>query len=580
MLTERERDVLRGRKRRRIVIGGAALLILALGAVLARPVGSAIKGWQARRHARNAFALIEQEKWADARTEATAAYQLRLSEPDALRAIARFLSRTRQPQALDFWEQLAKVEALTPTDLRDETAVALLAGDDSRASRAVEELLRAGTKAAAGDWLLAAQLAIHRNSATDARAAVEKAWGHPQASHREKLQAALIESAIAREHEDWRTEALARVKEIADTPDAVGLDALTVLAQTLLGVAQSPANFPATAAQLAKSLEGHPLARAPQKLLAVDLKIRDDPAQKDALIGAAVEQWKATDGAELATLATWLNGKGEYQRQLDAIPVEAGLRNRDVFLQHVDALGALGRWGEIEDLLGTQRYPLDPVVEKMYLARCNAQLGEKAASENNWQRALEIARGDPAKLLTLGNYAEKNGAAETARGAFDEAAAESPKLRPAQQGRLRCAQAAGKIADLHGVLAEMLALWPNDTAVQNDEAYLRLLLPDAVKSAPAIEQLAETLVAKEPASLPHRTLLALARLRQGRAEAALAVYAQLQIAPGALTSSALAVHAAVLAAAGKNEDAQTEAKQIPGGGLLPEEAALISPLSN
>ncbi len=118
-------------------------------------------------------------------------------------------------------------------------------------------------------------------------------------------------------------------------------------------------------------------------------------------------------------------------------------------------------------------FPLDPVLQKMYLARTNAQLGEKAASENNWQRALETAHGDPQKLVMLASYAEKNGALDVARAAYDEAAAESPRLRAAHQGRLRLAQGSGETKKIHAVLVDMLAIWPNDPAVQNDEAYTR-----------------------------------------------------------------------------------------------------------
>ena len=43
----------------------------------ARPVGGAIKGWQSRRLAREAFALIEQGKWSEANAKARDAYLLR-----------------------------------------------------------------------------------------------------------------------------------------------------------------------------------------------------------------------------------------------------------------------------------------------------------------------------------------------------------------------------------------------------------------------------------------------------------------------------------------------------------------------
>jgi len=91
-----------------------------------------------------------------------------------------------------------------------------------------------------------------------------------------------------------------------------------------------------------------------------------------------------------------------------------------------------------------------------------------------------------------------------------------------------------------------------------------------------IEQLAAQLVQREPSSLPHRTLLALARLRLGKFSDAMDAYSNVQVSRGALTPSALAVHAAVLAANGRSEDAATEMREVDRKHLLPEEAALVS----
>jgi tetratricopeptide (TPR) repeat protein len=583
MLTTEELR-LRVRKRKRLLTVLVVALALVLGAVFGgRPVLHAIKAWQARRHAQSAFTLIEKEQWNEARKEATAAIQLWPDEPEAIRAVARFLSRTRQPQALEFWEHLEKMARLTRTDLVDEASIALLAGDDGRAKRAIAALL-SGKEGPAKpiDHLLEAQLAIRQGAPIEAHDALQKVLSDSAATSREKLQAALIELAIAGSNEAWRDDAWSWLKKLADQNAAAGLDALTVLAQTIVAQEKLPETFPATAPDLAQKLEAHPLARAPQKLLAVDLRIREQKETREELIAQATERWKSGEPDDLTALATWLNGKAEFQRELDAIPLEKALQVRDLFLQRLDALGGLGRWKEIKELLDRDTYPLDPVVQKMYLARCNAQLGEKAASENNWQRAFEAAHGDPQKLLMLAGYAEKNGALEIARAAYDEAAAEAPKLRAAHQGRLRLAQASGETKKIHGVLAAMLAIWPSDPAVQNDEAYTRLLLVEQaqVESAKAevenIEQLAARLVDHEPLSLPHRTLLALARLRLGKFSDALEAYSNIQVARGALTPSALAVHAAVLAANGRPDDAAAEVRELDVKRLLPEEAALIA----
>jgi hypothetical protein len=190
---------------------------------------------------------------------------------------------------------------------------------------------------------------------------------------------------------------------------------------------------------------------------------------------------------------------------------------------------------------------------------------------------------------------------------------------------------------VHALLQEMLKIWPNDTAIQNDEAYIHLLLiiggtgavpsqtstassspsplrgggsslraggsapeadpeatsnllsePSALPSqrpsstdaaeVDAIVKLAEKLVRDEPASLPHRTLLALALLKQNRAQDALAVYANLKVPSNAVSASAVAVHASVLAFTGRKDEARAEIAKIPSNRLLPEEAMMVLPL--
>ena len=216
----------------------------------------------------------------------------------------------------------------------------------------------------------------------------------------------------------------------------------------------------------------------------------------------------------------------------------------------------------------------------MYLARCNSQLGEQTASENNWQRALEAAQGDARKLITLAQYAEQNKETEIAEVAYNNAAAITPRLRLAWDGRLRLAQASRDTKKIHAVLANMLVLWPDDLAIQNDEAYTRLLLcppaaPETRHQAADIEKLAEKLIQREPRSLPHRTLLALALLRQERAEDALRVYSQLQVKQDEVSGSALAVHAAVLAATANLENAKPKQHSSSESNFFPKNKRLL-----
>ena len=78
-------DVQLARRKRRIIVIGSPLLVLAIlfGVFGTRPAGHTIRAWQARRHAQKAFAFINKEQWIDAHFEAMA-YQLSPGQPEAL----------------------------------------------------------------------------------------------------------------------------------------------------------------------------------------------------------------------------------------------------------------------------------------------------------------------------------------------------------------------------------------------------------------------------------------------------------------------------------------------------------------
>src|SRR5437588_12319080 len=113
MLTEPQRERKR-RRRRRIQISLVTLLLLGvIGFFVARPIRNSIRSWQARRHAQHAFTFIDQQKWSEARDEATAAYRLQASEPEAIRAVGRLHSRAGQGAAYTYWKKLRGVDPIT-----------------------------------------------------------------------------------------------------------------------------------------------------------------------------------------------------------------------------------------------------------------------------------------------------------------------------------------------------------------------------------------------------------------------------------------------------------------------------------
>ena len=650
------------------------LTIPAVGAVavaiyFAAPrIGGAIKAWQSRRLAREAFALIDQKKWSEADAKARDALLLRPTEPEAWRAVARFLSRMgRGALALEWWKKLDDAHRLTLEDRRDYVGAAITAGELTVAAKQVEALLaqRAGPEPI--DIVFAGQVAIRQSDPVLAVDYAERALADKRARPYDVLSAAtLILSATRRDSPPYAS-AWKQIEDVARDPKNPGsLDALVVLARedalppipAIVGnaslsiessgrrslgedSASTPQRTPAVQAaasgdialaeaaspppastpqptsdtqssdaltlnltgirppapagrtvnltEVANALENHPDARPYHKLLALEVRARQDPALTDQYINDAVERFgnaarlaQAHQGAAevadetLLALAAWLNKIGQPAKTLDVLPQARAAQRQDLFLQYINALAALQRWNDIKDVLSSERFPIEPVVQHMYLAVAQTHLGSATGATNEWQRALQVAN-TAEKLMSLAGYAEQNSAIDIADAAYLEAIKTSPANRAAYAGRLRLALAAGKAAQAQEIAAEIARLWPDDAAARNQDAYLQLLLGASDGAAEAAERDAEVLVRKEPLNWSARATLGLARLRLGRNKDALAVFRKARVT-GAEPPGALAVRAAILAANGYEEGARGDAQKLRGERLLPEERALIAPL--
>ena len=341
--------------------------------------------------------------------------------------------------------------------------------------------------------------------------------------------------------------------------------------------------------EVANALEKHPDASPYHKLLALELRARHDPALTDQYVADAVERFgnaarlaQLYEGSAqladetLAALAAWLNSVGRPTKTLEVLPQERASQRQDLFLHYLDALAALQRWNEVKEVLSSERFPIEPVLQHMYLAVARTQLGAATAATNEWQRALEAAN-TPENLLALASYAERNHANDVADRAYSEAIRLAPKNRGAYAGQLRVALASDHTAEAQTVTAEIVKLWPDDAAARNQDDYLRLLLGASGDAAEAAERQAQILVAQEPLNWSARATLGLARLRLGRNADALAVFRDIR-ATGSEPSGALAVRAAILAVNGYEEGARNDAHNLGAEHLLPEERALIAPL--
>lgn len=667
-------EEVRARRIRRLILLGA-LGACALGVAMyfaARPVGGAIKAWQSRRLARQAFALIEQRKWTDANAKARDAYLLRPTEPESWRAIARLASRTSQwPPALEWWKKVDDADRLTVEDRRDYVAAAITAGEVTLAAKQVQVLMSQSAPAAI-DLVWAGQVASRQSDPVLALDYAERVLADKRAKPYEVASAATLVLSLTNPYSQRYADAWKRIEDVARDPkNPASLGALVLLANeqavppmpaiggnTSLSLESTPAPSPTPATQgaaegdsravaspasspagalakegpppeisldstaqptpatqsgdtatlnlaatspsspagrtmslteVADALEHHPDARPVHKLLAFEVRARQDPVLTDQYVSDAVERFGNAarlaqtyqGGGDLAdetllALAAWLNRIGRPAKTLEVLPEARAIQRQDFFLQYVNALAALQRWTEIKDLLMSEHSVVDPMVQHMYLGVAQAHLGSATAATNEWQRALQVAN-TPEKLLTLATNAEQNSANDIADAAYSEAIKIAPTNRAPHAGRLRLALAAGRTTQAQAIAAEIARLWPDDAAVRNQDTYLRLLLGASDGVAEAAQREAQVLVAKEPRNWQARATLGLACLRLGRKQEALAAIREPRVT-GIEPPGALAVRAAILAANGIEVGARNDARLLAAKPLLPEERALIAPL--
>jgi tetratricopeptide (TPR) repeat protein len=324
------------------------------------------------------------------------------------------------------------------------------------------------------------------------------------------------------------------------------------------------------------ALENHHDARPYHKLLAFELRARQDPILIDQFVTDAIQRFGNGDDETLAALGGWLNKIGRPTKTLEVLPQAHAVQRPDLFLLYINALAALQRWSEIKEMLASEHSVVDPMLQHMYLAVVQARLGLPTASTNEWQRAVELA-DTPDKALALARYAEQNSVNDTADAAYSIAIRMGPNNREAYDGRLHLAKESGHTSQAQSIAAEIAQLWPDDAEARNQDAYLRLLLGASHDTAKAAERDAQLLVAKEPRNWQARATLGLARLRLGQNKEALAAIREPRVT-GVEPPGPLAVRAAILAANGYKDGARNDALLVSAKPLLPEERRLIAPL--
>ena len=583
VLSVPEDSLARRRRWRRRLMGAGIIVALVAVLLSVRPVIHSLRRWHARRLCAQAEMSLAKGEWQKAFEDLRQASSLQPGYPETLRMQARLLTATGNfAPAAALWRQLSTGKFdFQPNDHRDEARAALETGDLPLADEQMRWLHGKGYDTAA-DRLLAARLSERRADRAGATTYALSALHASDASERDRIAAAVLVLSNALPAEQ-RRQAWSTLDLVGQRKNASGLDALNYLAAQeialLSGDSALDSAVPIDPKQLAQRLESHPLAKVSDRLHAIDLRLALRPSQKALLLDDATRRFSKGNRDEFTALCLWLLGKQEAARMLSILPNKKAAETKVLSVCRIEALSMLGRWSDVERELDSPGADLkmEEITAQLYLVRCAFKLGKKEALQVRWERAFDLAAGDPTKLLLLGGEAEHDASPEIAEKAYRAAVKAQPQDRRAYDALLRLVARNGAGA-AYDTLAAMAKQWPNDPNILNSEIYAGLLTAKLAPEEARME--AEKLVRQAPADSSCRATLALALLQLGRPGKALEAFGNMaeDLKAGRARTSTAIVHAAALLANGHEAEARAEAARISPNGLAPEERALIAPL--
>lgn len=542
------------------VIGG----VLLVGLLAAKPIYRQIQQRRATKLITSGQQRLQQSDLGGAALEAQLALQLSPGNPAALRLLAQALTQDNNlAPALQVWARLLQTDAAQPADQRTYIELSLRSGAAEAAGKEIQKLLRTAPEHPVSLWLASQWFNLINNSTQALQYAALAALRDP--TNRQYM-AFLSRLQYDTPEEPARSTARANLWKRAEDKDAVGLEALTFLAQRRELNAEERA-------LLVTRLQEHPARTVMHQLLALNLRMVGVSAKaREAILSEAIVSFRTAPPEDRVRFALWLIQNHASERVLEALPEPEALTRKDFFLPYMDALADLKRWQELDQLLTLPKLPIEPAYIHAYRARCALELKKPGQATGYLQAALTAATGNSEQLYWLARYSESCGEVAVAKQALRTLIPAVNNPLPAYRELARLTERTGTTGELREVFSDMARRWPEDNAIQNDSAYLNALLGQEVASA---RSTAARLMTQFPDNLPFRTTLALACYRQREFPAALQAYANKNFPWQQALPNQRAVYAAVLAANNRTSDARQMLVELPLGRLREEEQMLI-----
>jgi hypothetical protein len=554
----------RSAKKKRLILWSSIIALAVLGGFGIKPVYHWLKAKRAEQFATAGDAFVKAGKWNEAAKEYRAALQLDPLGYHGLEGAARLASRLDHPEAVDLWEQVAKLPQCTVQDRQAYATLLLKLGRLNDSKKVIDPLLKTApdVKTLGLASRYEKQLGDNSKAIEFARLAIKRApnEGGPRfqlaellaqsKSSTERAEAREVLWGLAKQEDAFKQpaiEALARAPELSTEEKGRVLDALG-------------------------SLSGKNVTDA---LLAADLRIQLHPEQATSIYDEIVDRWRNGKTEDLVQVSRWLNVNQQPERVFNLFSIDQALKNNTLLLSWLDALAGLQRWNSIDDVLARPELTLDPSVAESFRARTAQERNALLDADVHWNHAISLAGNDPYKLRFVANFAEESNAHDAALKAYEQLARFPEQARLAYRGIERVGRKTGDVPTERSAAEKIARLAPDDPNAVDQLAYTNLLLSEDVEKNLAI---AKQLAKKYPQRLSYRVTAALGYLRQHDPGSALAEFKGPVPIDWKRTQPAWrAVYAAVLLANDRNDEARDLIETIPLDQLSPQERALIEP---
>ncbi len=355
--------------------------------------------------------------------------------------------------------------------------------------------------------------------------------------------------------------------------------------------------------QLATTLESHPEAGFRDKLMAIDLKMRVNPTNTEAVVRDTLYQFgststttpapsilpeevgedapifpeagAATQQIELAQrieLARWLNRHGKGERVSSLFTIEEARESEEVALALLDGLAQDGQWKQVETLLYDRDLKIESILRDLYLARVSKEQGYNTAYQLTWDTIESTRIEKPQAFWYVAEYAR-------VMGELDRAEALYRRLLDFQSVRwksylalIQLGEQRGATSELRKLLQRMRNDFPDNPAATNDWAYLSALMNLELEAA---TEIARNLVQSNPKQIAHHITLALCLMRSGEWDEANQIMDALEIDWSQVLPGWKAVRIAQLNHASRTAEAQELRASLDEAALKPEELELF-----